>query len=484
MRTRKPLLIVLGALLALVGAGFLAAGVGVSWVHVTQRDADGFYTSPTYAVVTEGFAITSEDLHLVARTGDPFGARGQPTLRVRVTPTGPERAVFVGLANDDDVDAFLGGVAHSRITRVGSSSDDVSYRAEPGTATPATPASQDVWVASSEGVGPRTLTVDGVPGDWTLVVMNADGSPGVTVEASAGVKTGVLLPVAIGLLIASLLLLGAATAMLIAGTAGPRRQEPAAEPEAAALTGGGETRPYPVLVEGQLDPQLSRGMWLVKWLLALPHVIVLAFMWTGFAILTVVAGFAILFTGRYPRGIFDFNVGVMRWTWRVTYYAYGVLGTDRYPPFTLAADPAYPATLDVAYPGELSRGLVLIKWWLLAIPHYLIIGIFTGGIISWTYDGGQPEGWQAVGGTGLIGVLVLVAAIVLLFAGRYPNGLYDLVMGLQRWVYRVMAYAALMTDEYPPFRLDAGGSEAPPREPGPPTGPSVEGGGQRELTRA
>jgi len=217
--------------------------------------------------------------------------------------------------------------------------------------------------------------------------------------------------------------------------------------------------PYPLQLEGELS-QLNRWLWLVKWLLIIPHVIVLAFLWVAFFVTSVAAFFAILFTGRYPRAIFDFNVGVLRWTWRVSYYSYSALGTDRYPPFTLADDPDYPARLSVAYPQSLSRGLVLVKWWLLALPHYLIIGVFTGAAFAGYNQASNHDAW-AYGG-GLIGLLVLIAGIVLLFAGRYPRGLYDLVMGMNRWVFRVGAYAALMTDRYPPFRLDMGGPESAP----------------------
>jgi hypothetical protein len=216
-------------------------------------------------------------------------------------------------------------------------------------------------------------------------------------------------------------------------------------------------RPYPVRLEGELSEPLSRWLWLVKWLLAIPHWIVLTFLWIAYFFATVAVFFAILFTGRYPRAIFDFNVGVLRWTWRVFFYTYDVLGTDRYPPFSLQEDPDYPARLDVAYPESLSRGLVLVKWWLLAIPQYIIVGIFTGG--AWAVWNGNDPGWTYVSNFGLIGVLVLVAAIVLLFTGRYPRALFDLVMGLNRWVYRVAAYATLMTDDYPPFRLDQGEGE-------------------------
>ena len=213
---------------------------------------------------------------------------------------------------------------------------------------------------------------------------------------------------------------------------------------------------YPVHVDAQLDSKVSRWLWLFKWLLAIPHYVVLAFLWLAFVVLSVVAFFAILFTGRYPRSIFEFNVGVLRWQWRVSYYAYGALGTDRYPPFTLRDVPDYPAHLEVDYPERLSRGLVLVKWWLLAIPHYLVVGLFLGG--AGYYIGNADDNSRLVA-TGLIPLLAVVAGVVVLLTGRYPQPLFDLLLGLNRWVLRVAGYAALMTDTYPPFRLDQGGHE-------------------------
>ena len=207
----------------------------------------------------------------------------------------------------------------------------------------------------------------------------------------------------------------------------------AMQPEQPEPTG------YPISLTATLDEALNRWLFLVKWLLAIPHFLILVFLWVAFLAVVVIAFFAILFTGRYPRALFNFNLGVLRWSWRVGFYSYDALGTDRYPPFTLADVEDYPARLSIEYPEQLSRGLVLIKWWLLAIPHYLITGIFHGG---WEFSYG-----------GLILLLVIIAAIANLFTGRYPREIFDLVLGMNRWVYRVIGYASLMTDRYPPFRL-------------------------------
>jgi hypothetical protein len=224
---------------------------------------------------------------------------------------------------------------------------------------------------------------------------------------------------------------------------------------------------YPVRVVAAPEVQASRGMWLIKWLLALPHVVLLFFLWVGVVVVSVIAFFAILVTGRYPRALFDYTVGVLRWSWRVQYYAYTVLGTDRYPPFTLADDPDYPARLDVDYPEHLSRGLVLVKWWLLAIPQYIVVALLSGWSTTHTVQGTD----YTVQYPGLISVLVLIGAVILLFTATFPTPLYRLVVGLNRWVLRVSGYALLLTDDYPPFRLDmdpdpAATTPAPP----PPTG--------------
>jgi hypothetical protein len=197
-----------------------------------------------------------------------------------------------------------------------------------------------------------------------------------------------------------------------------------------------QNKAYPVHLRGELTIPPGRWVWLFKWLLIIPHLFVLAFLSIASFVLTVIAFFAILFTGKYPKGMFDFNVGVMRWGWRVSFYSYSALGTDKYPPFSLEPDPNYPADLEVEYPEKLNNGLVLVKW-LLALPHWIVVGIFQGG-----------RGW------GLISLLTIINGVILLFSGKFIGDIFKLVIGFNRWTYRVYAYAFLMRDEYPPFRLD------------------------------
>jgi hypothetical protein len=189
-----------------------------------------------------------------------------------------------------------------------------------------------------------------------------------------------------------------------------------------------------VRVRGAFDSP-SRWLWLIKWcVLAVPHYPILIGLYLVYPPLTIVAGFAILFTGRYPRPIFDFNVGVLRWSWRVMNYRFPMNSTDKYPPFTLASRPDYPGDLEVDYPERLIRSKVLVKSWLLALPQILM---------CWALE--FP-----------LQVLTVIAAVTLLCTGTIPRGMFDLLMGIVRWRYRVAVYVSLMRDDYPPFRLDPG----------------------------
>jgi hypothetical protein len=253
------------------------------------------------------------------------------------------------------------------------------------------------------------------------------------------------LPREVGGLTVALLAIVIALVLIIGGAVGLGRGIAAGASQEADRVGNEPSR-----LTGHLDPALSRWLWLVKWVLVIPHYIILALLWIAFLVVTVAAGFAILFTGRYPASLFQFTVGVLRWNWRVAFYAYGVLGTDHYPPFTLARTD-YPAELDVAYPLKLSHWKVLFKSWLFALPQLLIVAALTGSAAS-----------SSTASISLLSLLVCIAAIILLFTGVYRLGIFDLLMGINRWTVRTITYAALMSDKYPPFRLDQGPLDPPP----------------------
>ena len=146
--------------------------------------------------------------------------------------------------------------------------------------------------------------------------------------------------------------------------------------------GGPNERPLPVRVEARLDEPLSRWLWLVKWLLAIPHWFLLLFLWLGFALATLAAFFVLLFTGRYPRRLFAYNVGVLRWSWRVGYYALERSAPTATRRSRSPTSQDYPARLEIDYPEHQRRGLPLIGWWLAGIPQYVIAGMIGGGTAS------------------------------------------------------------------------------------------------------
>lgn len=456
MRTSKIAALVVGSLLALFALGLIGGGAVMVWAHNTQRDADGFYSTSTHDFATETRAITTPRIDLGADSGGPSWNPISPIGTVRLVVDAGDREIFVGIAEAELVETYLSGVAH--VSYDGAARDPFRprYRYVAGDATPAPPASLDMWEAQTSGTGRQVLTWDVATGSYAIVIMNADGSPEISVLASAGLATDWLGPIGAGLLGLGLVVAALSLTLLLIGSSGDDTTAAQAAQGLRTVGPPPEGRMHPVWLQGKLDPDLSRWLWLVKWFLVIPHLIILGVLGTAAVLLTAIAGIVILFTGRYPRAIFGFVLGVMRWAWRVIFYAF-VLGTDRYPPFTLQDVPDHPARLDIPYPERLSQPLVLVKWWLLALPHFLILAVFGGG---WTLGiGGEIDGGRVLVGGGLLGLLAVIAGVALLVTGRYPQGLFDLIMGMERWTFRVLGYTGLMTDDYPPFRLDAGGEE-------------------------
>ncbi|MBC7441970.1 MAG: DUF4389 domain-containing protein [Ramlibacter sp.] len=468
MKPGYVVMLVFGTILSVLGFSLAVVGT-VAATAGSARGDNGYLTTAAAGFSTDSYALTSP--------GMAIDGQGIPsdlvTLRLRASSSGGTD-VFVGIAPKADVDRYLAGVNHAEVRNVTTTPFRVGYREIPGTVVPGAPGDQTFWTYSAEGSGTQEITWPLDPGNWAIVVMNADASPGVDVSLRAGARVaflGLLGPLAVGLLLFGVALLVLGVVLTVFGAIGlgrtgppPAGAVPAAAPSPGASAAGDE-RPYPARLTGTLDEGLSRWLWLVKWLLVIPHLVVLWFLWFGFFVTTLIAGVAVLFTGRYPVSLFRYNVGVLRWSWRVAFYSYSALGTDRYPPFSLEPVADYPADLEIDYPKHLSHGLVLVKSWLLAIPHLLVVAAFTGSTSRWQSDQGQ---WVTNSTPSLIGVLVLIAAIILLFTGRYRRGLFDLILGIDRWIFRVIAYAALFRDEYPPFRLDQG-----PGVPRPPTSAPV-----------
>lgn len=188
-------------------------------------------------------------------------------------------------------------------------------------------------------------------------------------------------------------------------------------------SGGGD--PGGVSFDVAYPESLSRGLIFIKWLLAIPHFLILYLMGIAFAVISIIAWFAILITGAYPRSLWQFSMTYQRWYANVASYA--LLMRDEYPPF---AGGPYPVRLDLAYPPRLSRGLIFVKW-LLVIPHLIVIAV-----LAWV-------AW----------FVFWIAWFAILFTGKYPRSLFGFMTGFLRWTMRANLYAGLMTDAYPPFRM-------------------------------
>jgi hypothetical protein len=173
----------------------------------------------------------------------------------------------------------------------------------------------------------------------------------------------------------------------------------------------------------------------IRGILLIPHLIILYFLQIVANIVYFIATFAILFTGRYPLGLFNFYVGYMRWNANMTGYLVSVY--DKYPPFSMDPQQDYPLTLTVDYPEKLNRVLnlplfigYLIKA-ILLIPHIIILGALVLAAM----------------------VVLFIAQFAILFTGSFPEGMHKFLIGVGRWSTRVNAYVVALTDRYPPFSL-------------------------------
>jgi hypothetical protein len=209
MTLPRVLTIVAGGLLLLTAFGLLSAGAGIGLAHLTRADHDGYLTASVDQLDTGTAAIVADDIVLTAEQGTPGWVRDalEADVRLAVSSADPGREIFIGIAPVRDVAAFLGDTAHASVI-------DFAGERRPMLVTSAgdvvadPPGEEDFWVASASGAGTQEISWSMVDGEWSIVVMNADGSPGVTATADVGLKLAFLRPLS-GILIGAAVLLGA-----------------------------------------------------------------------------------------------------------------------------------------------------------------------------------------------------------------------------------------------------------------------------------
>jgi hypothetical protein len=188
-------------------------------------------------------------------------------------------------------------------------------------------------------------------------------------------------------------------------------------------------RPHPVQFEVDYPERLSRVKAFFKWLLVIPHFIAVYLLMIAVQILTVLAWFAILFTGRYPKAFFEFNSGVQRWSSNA--FAYFALLRDEYPPFSWEPG-EYPLALQIPMAERQSRFRLFIRLFAI-LPNYIV---FYFVMIAWYFT-------------------TFIAWWAIVITGRYPRGLFRFSVGVMRWYNRMFAYLLLLRDEYPPYSVNA-----------------------------
>ena len=226
MSTKRVVALVIGCVMILPAIGMLFGGGVLAVAYATQRDDDGYFDATIDQLQTPTVAITGEDVRFATDAGSPDWLIDTIDLdvRLRADAFDAEQAIFIGIARQADLDKYLADVAHDRVIRIDAGAP--VYRQQGRTPDPvASPADQDFWVAQASGPGTQELTWSATNGRWAAIVMNADGSPGVSVSIAVGAKSGVILPLAIFLLGIGAVLTAAAVALIIYGASGARRRE-------------------------------------------------------------------------------------------------------------------------------------------------------------------------------------------------------------------------------------------------------------------
>jgi hypothetical protein len=222
----RVVVVILGCILALAGAGMLLGGCAATVVHLTQRDDDGFLTSPTEQVSSDGYAVTAEGLDLadLDNWGDWLVEQGVGRVRIRAESRLPP--VFVGIAREADLDRYLAQTAHDELLEI----NPDRYQSRAGGSPPSVPGRADIWVASAAGEGAQTVEWEAREGQWAVAVMNADGTGAVAADVSIGAKLAVLPWIGGALLLLGVL--GIAIGAVLIVTAARTTPAAAAEPVA------------------------------------------------------------------------------------------------------------------------------------------------------------------------------------------------------------------------------------------------------------
>jgi hypothetical protein len=222
----RTLLVILGSILILLGGTLLIGGGIGLWAH-SQRDADGYHTAGPESLTTDSFALSAPSLDVNIAGPDTLYANDLlGDVRISIESTNAQTPLFIGIGPAADVARYLDGVGHAEMADFDVDPFKVTYVPRPGGAPTADPAAQTFWVASDTGTGPRTLDWDVADGNWSVLVMNADGSQGVDTTASVGATLRIIQPIAIAALVLGgvLLLTGIAIVVLTVVTRRNARQ--------------------------------------------------------------------------------------------------------------------------------------------------------------------------------------------------------------------------------------------------------------------